>query len=82
MTGILGEAHELVDRQLIDEFDFEDFVFRNPVRFYTSVNPDFFVGTRVEAEAARVVSADAAEEGANDGSEAGSPRADRAPRRA
>ena len=78
MTGILGEAHELVDRQLIDEHDFEDFVFRNPVRFYTSVNPDFFVGTRVEAEAARVVSADGAEEGA----EAGSPRADRAARRA
>ena len=82
MTGILGEAHELVDRQLIDELDFEDFVFRNPVRFYTSVNPDFFVGTRVEAEAARVVSADAAEEGAKEAAEAGSPRAERAARRA
>ena len=26
------------------------------MRFYMSVNPDFFAGTRVEAEAARVVS--------------------------
>jgi predicted TIM-barrel fold metal-dependent hydrolase len=55
MTGILGEAHELVEKELIDDRDFEDFVFRNPVRFYTSVNPDFFKGTRVEAEASRVV---------------------------
>ncbi len=60
MTAILAEAHSLVDRQLIEERDFEDFVFRNPVRFYTSVNPDFFAGTRVEAEAARVVSDEAA----------------------
>jgi hypothetical protein len=30
-------------------------VFTNPVRFYTSVNPDFFTGTRVEAQAAAVV---------------------------
>jgi hypothetical protein len=25
------------------------------VRFYTAVNPDFFTGTRIEAEAAAVV---------------------------
>jgi len=55
MTEVLGEAHELVERGLIGEDDFRDFVFTNPVRFYTSVNPDFFVGTRVEAEAAKVV---------------------------
>jgi hypothetical protein len=55
MTEVLPEAYELVDDGLITEADFEDFVFTNPVRFYTSVNPDFFVGTRVEAEAAKVV---------------------------
>jgi hypothetical protein len=60
MGGILGEAYELVEKELIDDDDFEEFVFVNPVRFYTSVNPDFFVGTRVEAEAARVVSAEEA----------------------
>ncbi len=56
MTEVLGEAHELVEEGLIGEDDFRDFVFTNPVRFYTSVNPDFFVGTRVETEAAKVVS--------------------------
>jgi hypothetical protein len=59
MTGILGEAYELVEKELIDDRDFEDFVFSNPVRFYTSVNPNFFDGTRVEAEAARVVAEEA-----------------------
>jgi predicted TIM-barrel fold metal-dependent hydrolase len=55
MGGILGEAYELVEKGLISDGDFEDFVFANPVRFYTSVNPDLFAGTRVEKEAARVV---------------------------
>ena len=33
---------------------FRDFAFANPVRFYTSANPDFFRGTAIEAEAARI----------------------------
>ena len=40
------------------EADFRDFVFGNPVRFYTAANPDFFRGTRVEAAAARLVAAE------------------------
>lgn len=55
MTAVLGEAYELVEDGRIGEADFEDFVFTNPVRFYTSVNPDFFVGTRVEDEATAVL---------------------------
>jgi predicted TIM-barrel fold metal-dependent hydrolase len=58
MTEVLGEAYELVERGLIGDDDFRDFTFTNPVRFYTSVNPDFFAGTRVEAEAAAVVAAE------------------------
>jgi predicted TIM-barrel fold metal-dependent hydrolase len=58
MGGILGEAYELVEKELIDEGDFEDFTFTNPVSFYTRMNPDFFVGTRVEAEASKVVAAE------------------------
>jgi len=53
MTGILPEAHELVDRELVSDADFRDFVFGNPVRFYTRLNPDFFRGTRIEADVAR-----------------------------
>jgi len=55
MTGILPEAHELVEKRLIDEADFRDFVCVNPVRFYTSVNPRFFEGTRCEEAAAKIV---------------------------
>jgi predicted TIM-barrel fold metal-dependent hydrolase len=62
MTKILAEAHERVDDGLIDDDDFEDFVFTNPVRFYTSVNPDFFAGTRVEAQAAAIVESEAERE--------------------
>jgi predicted TIM-barrel fold metal-dependent hydrolase len=57
MREILEDAYELVEKGLLDEGAFRDFVFRNPARFYTSVNPDFFVGTRVEAEAAQLVAA-------------------------
>jgi predicted TIM-barrel fold metal-dependent hydrolase len=63
MSGILEEAYGLVEKKLIDEESFRDFVFTNPVRFYTSVNPDFFVGTRVAETAAQVV----VEEGPADG---------------
>jgi hypothetical protein len=54
MSGIVAEAHELLERGLVSAEDFRDFVFANPVRFYTSANPDFFAGTRVETEAAGV----------------------------
>jgi hypothetical protein len=63
MSGILEEAYGLVEKKLVDEESFRDFVFTNPVRFYTSVNPDFFVGTRVAETAAQVV----VEEGSADG---------------
>jgi predicted TIM-barrel fold metal-dependent hydrolase len=58
MREVLGEAHELVERGLLSDADFRDFVFTNPVRFYTAVNPDFFRGTRVEAAAAAVSAAE------------------------
>jgi len=58
MTGILPEAYELVEHERIDERAFADFVFGNPVRFYTRLNPDFFKGTRVEAEVAKLLAAD------------------------
>jgi hypothetical protein len=59
MREILVEAYELVEREILGEEDFGDFVFTNPVRFYTSANPHFFRGTRVETEAAAVVAAEA-----------------------
>ena len=48
MAGVLPEAHELVDDELISQEDFRGFVFGNPVKFLTANNPRFFEGTRVE----------------------------------
>jgi predicted TIM-barrel fold metal-dependent hydrolase len=52
MTEVLAEAHELVDKGLLAEDDFRDFVFGNPVRLWAGTNPDFFKGTVIEKQAA------------------------------
>jgi predicted TIM-barrel fold metal-dependent hydrolase len=57
VSRVLEEAHELVERELITEQDFEAFTFTNAAHLYTSVNPDFFRGTRVEADVAEFVGA-------------------------
>jgi hypothetical protein len=44
-----------VEHGFLDDDEFREFVFENPVRFYTRLNPDFFAGTRVEAAAAELV---------------------------
>lgn len=48
MTGVLGEAYELVEHGHISEGDFHDFVFGFPAQFYAGQNRDFFKGSRVE----------------------------------
>jgi predicted TIM-barrel fold metal-dependent hydrolase len=58
MSEVLEEAWEMVDHGWIDETDFRDFVFTNPVRFFTRANPAFFDGTVVEHDVARGLSAD------------------------
>ncbi len=54
---VLSEAHESVDRGLMTEQDFKDFVFTNPMTFQTRVNPDFFKGTVVEGAVAKALKA-------------------------
>jgi predicted TIM-barrel fold metal-dependent hydrolase len=51
----LEEAYELVERGILSPKDFRDFVFATPVRFYGSLNPDFFAGTSIEKEASEVL---------------------------
>jgi hypothetical protein len=51
-TSILAEAWGLVDAELITADDFRAFTFTNPVTLHMGMNPDYFVGTTVEAEAA------------------------------
>lgn len=50
MAGVLSEAYSLVEEGLLSDHDFAEFVFQNPARLLLGQNPDFFVGTRVEAE--------------------------------
>lgn len=56
MNRVLVEAYELVERGLVDEGGFREFVCDNPLRFYTQSNPDFFAGTRCEAAARDLLS--------------------------
>jgi hypothetical protein len=58
--GLLGEAHALVEDGLISDADFDQFTFANSVRLHGRMNPDFFKGTVIEAEAAAVLEAERA----------------------
>ncbi len=55
MEEVLEEVYELLEAGLLDEADLRDFVFANPVRLWTSTNPQFFKGTAVGDAAAAVV---------------------------
>jgi len=50
MRDVVADAHELVEEGLISEQDFCAFVFHNPVRLFTGMNPQFFVDTAIEAD--------------------------------
>jgi hypothetical protein len=50
MRHVMHEVLEPLDAGWITAQDLRDFVFTNPVSFYTDTNPDFFEGTSVEGE--------------------------------
>ena len=55
MTEVLEEAYELVEHELIDESEFEEFVFKNAAMLHGKMNPNFFKGTVVEADVAKLL---------------------------
>jgi predicted TIM-barrel fold metal-dependent hydrolase len=55
MADVLSEAYETVEHKVMTEDNFRDFVFTNPVRFYTDTNPDFFKGTVVEGAVESII---------------------------
>jgi len=55
----LGEAWELVERGVLDESQFRDFVFAHSVQLYGGANPRFFEGTAIESAARAVLGSDA-----------------------
>ena len=48
----LEEAYELFEKGILTGEQLRSFLFENPLRFYGSLNPDFFTGTALEKEAA------------------------------
>ena len=52
---VLHEAHEQVDKGLMTDEDFRDFVFTNPANFAARLNPDYFKGTVVEGAVAKLL---------------------------
>lgn len=55
MRNAAAEAYELVEKGVLSEEDFQDFVFANPVRLVTALNPDFFKGTVVEQDVEKLL---------------------------
>ena len=55
MNELVAESYELVEREVLTEEDYRDFVFTNPVSLWAEMNPDFFKGTRVEAQVAELL---------------------------
>jgi predicted TIM-barrel fold metal-dependent hydrolase len=55
MRGVLGEAWELVEEGLLGPDEFRDFTFGNAVRTLTAGNPEFFAGTAVESDVAKLL---------------------------
>ena len=53
--AVLAEAYERVEKGLMGEYDFRDFTFTNGLKMFTEVNADFFKGTVLEDEAAKLV---------------------------
>jgi predicted TIM-barrel fold metal-dependent hydrolase len=55
MREVLDEAWEPVEKGQMTLRDFRDFVFTNPVKLWTALDPDFFKGTRVESAVAKAL---------------------------
>ena len=55
MSEVLEEAYELVEHGLVNEADFREFTFTNPAMLHAGMNPDFFKGTVVEKDVAKLL---------------------------
>ncbi len=54
-ASVLTEAWNLVNGKLLTPENFRDFTFVNPAMMHLSMNPDYFKGTVIEAEAKRLL---------------------------
>ena len=54
ISSVLLESHHLVDKGILSDADYRDFVFTYPARLHLSANPDFFAGTVVAGATAKL----------------------------
>ena len=54
---MLQEAWELVEHDLVEVADFRNFAFANIANLHGGMNPDFFEGTVVESDVAKLLGA-------------------------
>ncbi len=57
MSEVLPEAFEMVEKELLNAQDFEEFTFRNAVLLHGGMNADFFKGTAIEHQTDEVLGA-------------------------
>jgi predicted TIM-barrel fold metal-dependent hydrolase len=55
LREVVPEAYELVEDGHIGDDEFRAFVFENPVRLWTGMNPEFFSGTCVDSAVSKVM---------------------------
>jgi predicted TIM-barrel fold metal-dependent hydrolase len=54
IASVLLESHQLVDKGILTDADYRDFVFTYPARMHLAANPDFFAGTVVAGATAKL----------------------------
>lgn len=55
MTKVVPETYEMLEHELLNEEDFQSFVFGNAVKLWGINNPDFFKGTAIEQDVAKLL---------------------------
>lgn len=55
MKGVVAQSYGLVQNGLLSQRDYRAFMFANAARLHGGMNPNFFVGTAVEAAAAKLL---------------------------
>ena len=58
-TGVLPEAWELIEDELVTRDQFSDFMFGNAARLFTGTNPNFFDGTAVQSQVRQLLTNEA-----------------------
>ncbi len=54
ISGVLLESHRLVDKGILSDADYRDFVFTYPARLHLKANPEFFAGTAIAGSVSKL----------------------------